>query len=702
MCSIPATGSPVYPAPVAATEEAPARDHHPPTRPSRRRGDIAPTAYRRVLALATLVGVWLTRHGMVANLPAGVDVEGHVARTDWAFHLWGQGRLDGWFPTFGSGYRLFAVYGPGLAIVSGLIRVLSLGLLDTPRSLSIVGVISIASLPWAAAALSRALGSTRLAAALHGMLALTVSVPFGGGLSGLYSTGLVPQALAFPIQVAALAAILRLSTTGSRRSAAAVAALIGGLLLLHPISVAVLALMAVPLVLLCARPSSLRHGAALVGGLAWAAAIAAFWLLPALHTLGLRGGVSAWGTPPLPTRLAEVGHGRILFPRGVAYAVGAAIAITLGEAIRTWRGRRRLAAPLVAFVYLVGAHLAVGHQIGRPELRIQFANRGLALAGILALLPLAAVIDDLIATRPRRQRTLLAFAAMGVLAVAVPVWIRQPLDPGQASPPPSADLVATARALHQLVPPGARHLWAQPSPFVPLGTDHQARWLAVTSHTNTAHLYFPEATEQPAAGLLPDPFLRTTIPADGLGPLRRAGITHVVVTYPDPGSQLDGAPGYHQVRRIGTIAIYAVEPDPDAPSVATLLQPAATPIVPVGQRLSAHLDRYAPESLAWTATASQPLDVVAAVAYDPDWQVTVDDRRVATQPADGLVRFGLPAGRHHIGLRFTGSRNDPIAILISLVALGAAGWVVVSGVRASRRATTGRGGTPADQRSAEP
>jgi hypothetical protein len=664
--------------------------------------DISTTAYHRLLVAATAVGVWLTRHALTAGLPAGVDVEGHVARTEWAFHLWRHGRLDGWFPTFGSGYRLFAVYGPGLAVVSGLIRVLSLETIDTERSMAIVGVISIAALPWAAASLSRALGSSRVAAAIHGLLGLTASVPFGGGLYGLYSTGLVPQALAFPLQVAALGALIRVSKTGTRRSAAGLAALVGALLLLHPISVVVLALVAPPLVLVCGWPRTWARVGALAGGLAWAAAIAAFWLLPAIGTLSLRGGVSAWDTPPLPTRLAAVSHGRILFPRGVAYAVAIAIAVTMGEALRTARARRRLLPPVVAFAYLFVAHMAVGHRIGPVELRIQFANRGLALAGILALLPLASLAADALESKrlaelTKLDRTKGAAAAVAVLAVAVPLWMQHPLDPGQVAPPASQDLAATARALRDLVPPGARHAWAPPSPYVALGTNNQARWLAVHSGTNTAHLYFPEATKSPAAGLIPDNFLVTTTPADALGPMRRAGITHVVVTTPDPGSKLDGQPGYTPVRRIGTISIFAVEPEPDAPRVATLLQPAPTAIRPVDQRLSAHLRRWSAEAIDWTATATQAQPVVAAVAYDPDWQVTVDGHAVPTHPAEQLVQFRLPAGHHRIAMRFGGSRNRPLPIAISILAIAAAVWVGVSGGPASRPRRRGRAGTPGDQ-----
>lgn len=665
------------------------------------RPDITARTFRRFVALLSLAALGMVHRGLTAALPAGTDVEGHVARTEFAFHLLRHGRLDGWFPTFGSGYRLFAVYGPGLTIASGVVRLLTFGLVDTARSLAIVGALSVVLVPWAVAWLSRELGSSRTTAVIAGGLALFVSFPFGGGLAAIYQTGLIPQGLAVSIQVAALAGLLRVARTGSMRAMAGTAALVAGLLLLHPISLLVLLVVGPPLVLVVARPRSWGRVVRIGATGAWGAAMAGWWLLPAWHTRALRGGVSAWPTPPLPTRLTEIAHGRVLVPQAIAIAAGFALAALAGEAVRSPAARRRLAVPLVAMAYLVVAHLAAGHAWGPLELRIQFANRGLTLMAYLLLLPLAAIVGEPIARRPERERIALAGAVVVVLAVALAPLLHGPgLDPDQVAPPPSADLAATARSLHRLVPPGGRQLLVDPSPFVDLGTDEAARWLAVASGRSTAHLYFPEATENPAAGFLPGRAISTDTPADSLGRLRRTGITHVVVTTPDPANKLADALGYREVAHHGSLAIYAVEPERDGPDVATLLQPDGDGLRPAGWSLAATLDHWDPERLDWSTRSALPTVVTAAVAGDPAWHLTVDGRAIAADTSgDGLVRFTLPAGVHRVELRFTGSRNDPVGIAISLVAL--AGATAVLGPSARTRAwawARGRGGRRSGRR----
>lgn len=322
--------------------------------------------------IASVAAVWLCRHGLVAAVPGGSDVDGHVARTAFAHDLFAHGRLDGWFPTFGSGYRLFAVYGPGLAMASGAVRLASFGTLDVARSLAVVGVASMALLPWAVSSLSRELGSTRTAAAIHGVAALAVSFRFGGGLAGLYGSGLIPQGLALPVQLWTLAGGLRVARHHDRRAMAGIALGVAALAVLHPISLLVLAIMGAPLVAVLCRPVSWPALARVAGAGAWGAAVAGWWLLPALANAGHRGGVSAWTTPPLPTRLADIARGEAVFPRAVAVAVGLALAVTAGEALRSGRARRRLVPPVVAGAYLVVTHLAEGHRIGPVELRIQF------------------------------------------------------------------------------------------------------------------------------------------------------------------------------------------------------------------------------------------------------------------------------------------------------------------------------------------
>jgi hypothetical protein len=641
--------------------------------------DLGAAAYRSVLALAGLAGLWLTRRGATATVPAGSDFEAHVARTDFALHLFGQGRMDGWFPTFGSGYRLFAVYGPGLAVASGLLKLVTFGLLGTSRSLALLGALSVAALPAAVATLSRELGSSRLAAAIHGSLALLISFPYGGGLDALYGPGLVPQTLAIPLQVLVLAGLLRIVRTGSWRSVAVTALGIAGLLVLHPISLLILLVMVPGLVFALPRPW-LRVGflrAAAAGG--WGALIAAWWLVPAWRTRASRGGVSSWNTPTLPTRLGEIADGRALQPQLLTLLVALSIAMLGGAAIGSSSARRRLAVPATAVVFLVLAHLAVGHRWGPKELYVQFANRGLALAAYLLLLPVAVVAADLLVRHlPERVSVaVIAAVAVALIGFAGPLLMSDRLRIPQVAPPPTPDLAATARTLRHVVPPDGRFLLAEPSPFVPLGTAEPTRWLAVHAHRITAQLYFAEATNHPGAGVLPGRFLQEAQPADALGPLRRAGISHVVVTAPIPSSQLDHQPGYRLTSRHGSLAVYEVEPEASAPVVTDLLQPDDAPIRPIGFHLTARLRAHDAERYRWSTDAPDAITVVAPVASDPGWHATVDGRRVPTSASEeGLVRFRLPAGHHRVDLHFVGSRNDPVGIVLTLVALGGAIFVV--------------------------
>src|SRR5690606_5189960 len=94
--------------------------------------DLSPHAYLCARLAATAVALWLVHRGLIAIVPAGDDIPAHVVRTDHAFsELFARGRLDGWFWGFGSGYRLFAVNGPGLPLLVGLTRVVFLGQITT-------------------------------------------------------------------------------------------------------------------------------------------------------------------------------------------------------------------------------------------------------------------------------------------------------------------------------------------------------------------------------------------------------------------------------------------------------------------------------------------------------------------------------------------------------------------------------------------
>jgi uncharacterized membrane protein len=349
-----------------------------------------------------LVPLWMTRHALQAYMPAGVDIGGHLVRTEFALELFRQGRLDGWFPGFGLGYRLFAVNGPGLALATGLVRLVCLGTITTAQAFTVLGIVSFATLPWAVAALGRELGASRLGSWLLGLLSLAVSFGAGGGLAALYRTGLLPNNLALPLQLVTLVALIRLVRDGGRRRAAIAALLVAALALLHPISVVVLALFAPLLLVSTLLRDPVRSAGRAFGAMLWAAALAAFWLLPALGHRDELGDATGWSIPPLPTRLGQILRGELLLPRAISVAVVVTLVATLLLALRQPAMRYRLLGPLAAVLYLTATHLALGHGFGPFELLIHLPNRGLALATILLMQPLAELVADVAGRLGRR------------------------------------------------------------------------------------------------------------------------------------------------------------------------------------------------------------------------------------------------------------------------------------------------------------
>jgi hypothetical protein len=373
---------------------------------------------------------------------------------------------------------------------------------------------------------------------------------------------------------------------------------------------------------------------------------------------------------------------------GVVVAVLVAVVAQVRRRPSRWR-------PLVpaagALVFLTVAHLAVGHGVGPADLRIQLPTRGLALAAILTLQPLAEVLGTLVGA-PRRRVLALdlrlgagpgpdlggrpafrrAAAAVPVgavlgLAVCVPWLLSGPLDPRQVAVPPSASFRNAAAELHRLVPPMGRHLLVTPA-ATSVGTDFPARWLAAASATNSAHLYFWEATKENTAGVLAADLLWSADPATAVDTLRRAGVTHVVTVDVDQAFTLDQVDGYVPVWTGHDVTIFAVDPLPGRPAPGDLLQPAAEEPLALG--LAARPQRQDPEHLAWSATTATDLSVVAAVAYDPGWRAWVDGTPVPVQrSSDGFVQLALPAGSHHIDLRFTANRPHPLGVTLTLTGL---------------------------------
>lgn len=678
------------------------------------RGDISTTAYRALLCAATGAALMLARPVWQADLASGVDLPGHVVMTRFGVdQLFVHGRWDGWFPGFGSGYRLFGVNGPGMALLAGVVRAASLGTVSAGRALVLLGIASLAVLPWAVAAFSREMGSGRLAAAIHGALALVVSFKAGGGVTGLYRLGLLAHGLALPVVLVTLVLWRRALRRGDQRDLAGAALLTAFLGVIHPVSVLVLALLGAVMLVphLARRPVVAGRRAAVVALLALGAA--AFWLVPAVGDRELAGDATFFGGPaPLPRGWAEVAAGRELLPWGVGAATLLVLVAMVGWALVDEGSRAWMVGPAAAIVTLVVADVAVAHEWGPFELREHLPMRLAAITTILLLQPLAVVVAEGALVVGRRAGGPWVALAVGLaVAALVPFWMRGDRTPARPIEAPTAAFAAAADELAARVPPMGRHLLARPTDPVYRDGTHPDRWLAATSGTNSAHLYLWEATREHTAGELAQRFLGEVGPAEALGQMRRLGVTHVVVTAEDQASTLRDTPGYDEVWQQDDVVIFEVEPLPGFPAVAALLQPAEVPGAagdePGGDGTGPSLDvvtrAQEPELVTWEVDASRDVDVVAAIAHDPRWRVSVDGDRVATERSgEGLVQFTVPPGGHDVELRYVARAGDRWWLAVSLLSLVVAGLLATCVtvpdrlVARARRSRDGEPGAPGE------
>ncbi len=341
------------------------------------------------IVVAVVLALWSTAGAWGSLPPHGEDVMSYLVRADFALpQLVAHGRLDGWFPRFYLGYQEFLFNGPGVTWAMAAARGVTFGLLSDAGALKVAGVLSFAALPVAMAFLARSLGLERLAAGVAAVLSLLVSSQFGPGLQGLYAVGLVSHQLGAPIFCVALGALLRVPRDARRRWVLLGAVSLAALAITHIISVMILAVV-FPLLAIGLRRELLSRAAltrfALTGLLA--AALAAWWLVPALAHRDLRGPVATWSTPPFGERVGDIVNGRILFR---PYTIWIVVAGWVYALFRV-RHRRPFAIVLVAvpLVYLVIAHWAASRwpdQRGRdaarqPGARIRRAARDPALVG---------------------------------------------------------------------------------------------------------------------------------------------------------------------------------------------------------------------------------------------------------------------------------------------------------------------------------
>lgn len=620
--------------------------------------------------IAVALALWTTRGVWGDGLPAGEDVIAHLVRLDFGVsELVARGRLDGWLPRFYVGYQEFLFNGPGLVWAVGVLRGLTAGVMSNTDGLKVIGVLSFAATPPAVAFLARSVGLGRLAAGIAAVLSLLVSNIFGVGLLGLYLIGLASHQLGAPLFCVALGALLRVVVDARARWILLAAVSLAALAATHLISVMVLAVLYPVLVLGLVSSRSFLAGLRRVAlsGLV-AAGLAAWWLVPLIAHHDLSGTVATWATPPFGERLDDIVDGRILFRPHVVWIVVAGWAY----AVVRVRNRRPFAATLVLapLAYLVVAHWAASRWPDNDFTR-QLANRGLGYAGIIALLPAAALLADGAAwtarrLRPRMPAALPALAAAGALVVAAGL-VLSPLGPDDTvaaiAPEPVPALRAAAAELAERVPDGARFATERdyPGEVARTGVLHPEHWLTRLSGRNALTGFNLEASSTPEAALEPEQIGKSPpdVSADALG---RLGVTHVVTTNATTADLLAGSPRFRQAWSLFPMTIFELRETPR--SIPSALMSA-------NADFQARLTRPEPEHLRIETVSESETDATVAVAWSPKWDVKMDGGRADFgRTADGLIEVRLPAGRHSIDLTYGPDAWDRIGLAVTLLTLG--------------------------------
>ena len=193
-----------------------------------------------------LFGVYLTSNAWGSRPPSGDDVMALIIKASQGSSILRSGHLDGWDPHFLTGFPAFLHYGPGFTIAYTILRILTFGQLSATGAIAVLYVLSFAAVGPAAYFLARSVGMNRVASTCAGVLVLGVNSPFGVGLAGLYTVGLLPHALAAPFVLIALGALVRVLREPERFLWVAVAAAALAIVIVtHVISTLITALVCV-------------------------------------------------------------------------------------------------------------------------------------------------------------------------------------------------------------------------------------------------------------------------------------------------------------------------------------------------------------------------------------------------------------------------------------------------------------------------
>lgn len=641
-------------------------------------------------------------------------------------HIFDRGRIDGWQPSFALGYQEFLFIGPVFTWIVGLGRWLSLGQVSVLDAFKLAIVLSFVAFPIAVVFLARSFGLSRRAAGVAAVLSLTLSSPFGGaGLDSAFKLGLVVHQLGAAFFCLSLGSVLRLVVEPQGRWVAVTGLTTGLLLMTHGVSVILLGLL-LPIVFAVlllqgmvsrvgsaklgpAREGDLRRAAprsasrrkhvhrgrsgphrssgrgtlatvespfvdtiipvdrthllrvarSLCLALGLAAVLAAFVLLPLVVHRDLGGPVSRFPYVSVWSRLASIWRGEILLQTGVALFVVGGWCFGLSQARRSRPLVTTMLVTPLAFLFLGEALKVV---LPENTVSFQIPSRGLAYAGVIAILPLAGLVTHVGQLLIERIG---GIVAIGLAAAIVLLPMGDYRDLARPAEPIPA-MRETAERLRALVPDGARfavqhNLIFDEQEYV-TGVRHPDFWLAWASGRYMLNVFNIESSSSPQAALEPTSMVGE--PADvAADKLARYGVTHVVLLHTLSAQAMLHSQRFSVVWSSPPMTILAVHPRPG--------QPAPESLTATEEPATARLVHNEPEHLRIAVDAERPTSATLAVAWSPKWHARLDGRPIPlARTGEGLLTVEVPAGPSTVALDFRRDVWDVAGPAISLLTLG--------------------------------
>jgi len=668
---------------------------------------------RIALGIAVVLWIWLTRDIWKPGLPLGADVGAHVVRAE-EFVQWyvPNGQLDGWQDRFGTGYQASLFLGPGFSMLTGVVRLVTLGRLDAVASVKVVSVAMLAGQSLALAAVGRAAQLSRRASGLAAVLAVLVSSVLGGaGLGGIFGVGLLPQQAATVYLLLFLAVVLTHLRRPTVTTVCAGAALIALLLMTHPVTSALAGMAAVGAVVSstiaraigrgCSDPSSgadpehvrSEHRVVLMAGglaaIALGVGMASVVVIPMMAHANLRGQITFFDHKAFIDGVVGVWDGSFVYPPLLA------IVVLFGWVALIPRLRQRDEAAMVVVLVPVALGVQVWAARSLFELHplfVQLPNRSWGLLGLLCLLPASASIAEALRSvastplspasissdprgfgaRARRVRT--AVPGLG-LAIAVAIILgTEPVGgftPGIATPTPS--LQAIGEVLRAEVPDSGRFVVQRaPRDEGPkTGVYHPDFWLVWASGTSSLNAFNPESSLVDRLLYLGDD-LSDEDPEAAAGALRRLRTSHVVFMEPERFPRLLGSRHFRTVWAFDGLVVALVVPSSEE-ELASEAKVSMRSISP-GHRVV-------------TVDSPRAEAVALGITWSPKWVAYSDDVRVSLREnASHLLTVDAPAGTWSIELRYESDGWDTLGrcttLMSTIVVFGAWLWTVVRRRRA--------------------